>query len=578
MSRRTVLGFALLLGLARSAAAGPYERLGDVEREAVDAAMARLGLSLDAAPEGKRIGRIHVWNRNVFSEQDGWFLRWFNHFHATTAEDVVARELLVRPGDLWNADLADESRRNLKDPLLSSVVVVLPVASQTPGYVDLLVVTRDVWSLRTNSQFALQNGSLTKLQIALAENNLFGWRKKAALWLVMDQGEVAIGPSYIDPNIRGTRLQLTTDLRLVWARQSGHLEGHATATTFEYPLWSLRTKWGGGVALSESSTVTRFFKGDSIRSFDVPGATPPLSLPEVFRERQFDSSLSAIRSFGMNLVQRLSFGHRIELTRPSFTSEIQSLNPDPAALDAFKSALFPRSELASEVFAHYQLFTPVFAEMRDLQIFDLREDKQIGPTLDLDVAAATQLIGSTHDFVEVKASAGWAFHNRGGLESVSGSWAGRLQDGRFIDNLFDLTLYAASPRAHGLRLHSQIAVDVLVRDQSNQYLTLGSDNGLRGYAVAEFMGKARLSGNVEVRTSPLRFGSMRVGGALFWDFGHAAPSWGELDTMHDVGFGLRTFIPQIDTYVLRWDWAFPIGESHKTWPGHFTVAYFQVFG
>ena len=36
----------------------------------------------------------------------------------------------------------------------------------------MLVVTRDIWSLRLNTQYTFQQGSLTNLTMAFSENNL----------------------------------------------------------------------------------------------------------------------------------------------------------------------------------------------------------------------------------------------------------------------------------------------------------------------------------------------------------------------------------------------------------------------
>jgi hypothetical protein len=78
--------------------------------------------------------------------------------------------------------------------LETSVVVVIPVTSAQEGKVDMLVVTRDIWSLRLNTQYTFQQGSLTNLSIALSENNFLGRRSVFAAGFTMDQGAIATGP------------------------------------------------------------------------------------------------------------------------------------------------------------------------------------------------------------------------------------------------------------------------------------------------------------------------------------------------------------------------------------------------
>jgi hypothetical protein len=48
----------------------------------------------------------------------------------------------------------------------------------------------------------------------------------------------------------------------------------------------------------------------------------------------------------------------------------------------------------------------------------------------------------------------------------------------------------------------------------------------------------------------------------------------------DVGFGLRLLIPQLDTYSLRADWAFPLRPASGMpagWPGRMSFGFRQVF-
>src|SRR5262249_14950514 len=100
----------------------------------------------------------------------------------------------------------EESARRLHDPLYTSVVALLPVKAATDGHVDLLVVTRDIWSLRLNTQYTFQQGDLTNLAFSLSENNFLGERDVLALSVVMDQGAFAIGPLFIDKDFLGRHL------------------------------------------------------------------------------------------------------------------------------------------------------------------------------------------------------------------------------------------------------------------------------------------------------------------------------------------------------------------------------------
>ena len=63
----------------------------------------------------------------------------------------------------------------------------------------------------------------------------------------------------------------------------------------------------------------------------------------------------------------------------------------------------------------------------------------------------------------------------------------------------------------------------------------------------------------------------------FYDIGDAVDSFDELHLKHDLGFGLRMLIPQLNWYVLRVDVGFPTQPSTATSPVHVTAGFQQVF-
>lgn len=575
------VAFALTPGSAR---AGEYERLGRLERESVDEALASRGLRIDPKPEGKRVGRVLVVTQEVFAKRDG-FLRWFNFFHIKTYPPIVERELLVRPGDPWNQARVDESRRNLVDPFLANVIVLLPVVSADAGQVDLLVVLRDVWSLRLNTNFEVQDGVLTQLSMSLSENNLFGLRKKLALAFRLDQGVYELGPVYIDPNVRGTRMTLEAGARAIFSRETDELEGSRSAIELAYPLWALDREWGASVAVSHYDARIRYFRGEDLLTYDVPETTTvEEQLPITYDYTRLSASSGVIRGFGDTIEHRVSFGHELGLSLPSLRADFVGT---PLERDAFVRDIFPRRELASALFVGYRLFTPTFVGYRDLDTFDLREDVRIGPSLEVRVSRAMTEIGSDVDFTRLASEASWAVPIGSGVARAATGWSARVQDGRIFDHLLVAGGYLATPRMFRLlRLHASAQGSFLIEESNNRFFTLGGDSGLRGYAIGAFAGEMKLEGHVELRTRPLPVLFTRLGAVAFWDVGHAFDRWradpGDPDDEplvlhHDVGGGLRFLIPQLDPYVMRFDWALPLTGPTKGLPGRFTLGFYQVF-
>jgi hypothetical protein len=571
-----------LLAILVAAAAPGVARAQRFEKETLDAALAARELEVDPEPQGKTLGQIHVFNLDVFTPSDGW-LTWFNRFHITTREISVAREVLLRPGEAWNASVVDETRRRLRDPYLTSAVAVVPVKSKVPGQVDLLVATRDLWSLRMNSRFEVQDGALTMLTASLAENNFLGRRKKVAAVFLMDQGSVSVGPIYDDPNLGGTHLTLLAHASAVYDRDTLQPEGAYGYARLAYPLWSLRRRWSASIETNESDRIVRSFVGNDLRTYDDPDSPEVETLPYLYRLRRLSTDARVTRAFGSAVVNRISLGHQIELTRPSFAAGFPGAEGggggDEEDRAAFARDVFPRSELSSSLFAHWLLFTPRYAVYRDLDAFDLSEDKLLGPQIEGDLSVSSHAFGSEEDFIGLSLGARYTAALGSGLISGTGVWSGRFDDGELIDNRLTAQVSAASPQLakKTLRVVAEATVDVLVNERSNRYFVLGGDNGLRGFPIGIFFGRARAVTHLELRTSSFRLLWWEVGGVTFWDAGDVADEPADWNLKHDVGVGLRVLFPQLNPLVMRGDWALPLNGPAAGFPGRFSIGFQQVF-
>lgn len=554
--------------------------LGSYERQALDQALTRLGLTIEPDPAGKVVGRIHVVNLPVFGPGSG-FLRWFNIFHRTSRVHVVEREVLLRPGQLWDEETVDETRRRLRDPLFTTLAVVVPVRSVSgaPGQVDLLVVTQDIWSLRMNSRYELQESTLSQLSLSLSENNLLGLHKQIALVFDMDLGSFTIGPQYVDKNIGGSRLRLVTKVDAVFNRETQEAEGSQSVTSFSYPLWSLDTPWGGGIVARHFDAIRRSFQGPELRTYDNPDTPDIEEVPFKYRERFADFETSAVRQLGDDVKHRITFGHLLTIHRPSVTDDFAF---DETTRDAFVRDVLPRSERSSALFARYSFFTPTYRTYRDIDSFDLAEDQRIGPEVVAEVGSAMEVIGSEANFMTGSLVTAWTFDLAGdGVARISAGGSTRLQDSDFIDNTLTSTLSGASPSFFGMRLAARATWARRYDETNNRFYTVGGDSGLRGYSIADFAGQIRVLGNLELRTLPVRVLFTRFGGVLFYDVGHAADCYSGCDNrlvLHqDVGAGARFLVPQLQPFVFRVDWAIPLTGVTAGFPGRIIAGVQQAF-
>jgi hypothetical protein len=586
--------------------AGGFDSLGRLEREAVDDALEARGLRIDPAPAGKRVGFIHVLNHEVFSKRDS-YTQLLNVFHRTTRESIIRREVLLNTGDLYSATLVEETVRNLRDADFSSLVVILPVippdappdappdtppdgpreAGGDPARVDLLVVTRDVWSLRFNTEFDFGEGTLRALSTSLSENNLFGWRKKASFAFNLRRGAYAIGPSYLDPNVAGTRLVFSASFRASYSRATNEREGASIGARLVYPLYSLSRRWGAEVSGSHSSDVVRDYFGNNLRLIDLAATPVPEALPYIYRQRYSTAYSGITRSFGSSVIQRVSAGHSFSVVRPSFVPGFPAT--DQATRDAFAAAVFPRSEKLSSIYLSYGMFTPRYRVYRDYETYDLREDALLGPSFSASVSRAAAWLGSDDTFTGLSLGASWTWDWLDGRQSVGASWSGRLRDGGLVDRRQGASASFVTPiLARAFRLVTEGGVSRLLENTRREVrYSVGAETGLRGYATGEFQGQASYVAHIEARSRPLTAATLRLGGVIFYDVGHAAPTFAALTVKQDVGAGLRLLIPQLNFYVLRVDWAFalqngavlPSGQrlTRAGWPGRVSAGFRQAF-
>lgn len=569
--------FALLALTAtpRHAGAGRLAELGSYERLAVQTALEARGLRVDEQPDGKRLHKIYVVNLEVFS-QDAGFLQHLNALHPTTREYITAREVLLRPGDVWDEEIVRETARELLDPILTQLVVVLPVESEFPGTVDLLVVTRDVWSLRPNSEFEYQDGRFTKLLVSASENNFLGYRKRVGIEFDMEQGDFALGLRFQDTNLAGTRARLELSPRVLFNRETGSFEGTANHAKLDYPLWSLDRSWAAKLEAIHKDSVVREFRGADVDVYDNPDTPQLEQVPVEYRMLDALLRAEATHAVGEAVKYSMTVGHELALRRPKLLPEFGF---DDVTATAFIRDQFPRNELTSAAVVRQRVFVPRYVTYRDLEQYDLPEYQQVGPDVTVELALGTKALGSDLDFLRYRVDASW-LQDFGGhsYARIRATASGRHDGGKIADNQVALDLFGATPQLWGAaRVVAHAAIARTTNVEENLDYVLGGASGLRGYEVGAFRGSSFALGNLEVRTDPRKLWFMRVGGVAFWDVGHAADTLGDLVLHNDVGIGLRVLAPQTGESIYRFDWAIPFQGEGSGFPGRFSAGYFQAF-
>ena len=554
--------------------------LSTLERASLLRALAARGYELDAAPWGKVIGALHVYNEEVFAEPATPLRGLLNYFHITTKESTIRAETVVEAGERWDQARIEETARRLRDPLWTSVVAVVPVKATAPDTVDALIVTRDIWSLRLNTQYTFQQGSLTNLSMSLSENNFLGKRDLLAAVMTMDQGAIAVGPMFIDKNLAGQHLDFRAQLSDILTRRDllDHSKVHSEGTTSTFsltrPLWSLSSEWAAGASFSHRYAIDRQFVGTQLRKFEYvdPVTMAPTEFDRAYKMRHWTASAFVTRQWGDRVKSQLSIGHTVDSQRPRPLGDAPG---DAAAQAAFAANVLPRSEVTSAPFIEYALFTPRYRTLRNVTTFSLAEDLRTGPDLDISLGFGLESLGSDHNFQRLNSTAGWTIPvTRDGFVRVSTGLAGRYQQGGTIDNTATWAVRAAAPPVAGLvRFMMQSSLSTRWNNTQNQFFAIGSDTGLRGYSINEFIGQRFFDLQTEARTLPASLWVLRLGGVVFYDLGGAADSLAQLELHQDAGVGLRILIPQVSAQLWKFDFAVPFGGANA---GH--VRFLGGFG
>ncbi|HEY3357967.1 MAG TPA: BamA/TamA family outer membrane protein [Polyangia bacterium] len=623
---------AVLLGAPPAAQA--VDLRAQYEERLVEWALAQAHLERDPAPAGKTIERIAIVRENVIARSDPW-PQFFNWVHVKTRDHVVRRELLVAPGETWDEDRIQESARNLRRGVTFAVVRVVAARGSRPGRVVLLVVTKDLWSIRLNTAFSQVGSVVQVLDFQPAEENFLGRAKSVSLHVRLQQldlgdsvrvrDKLALGQGYVDPRLVGTRLQLSEAVDFLVAgdvpcggqtnggrrwcptRHPGQLDGFAAAVDLTRPLFSLATEWAFDVNATANVRQVRRFVFNSSGAPVPPGQESGLSLdtvsldpaavpaalrqyvPRVYDMMEIASEASVTRSFGRAFKHDVTGGlgaYRYQYTPPA------GFPFDEVTRQRYVALSLPRSEDAAYLLLGYRDRATRYVRLRNIESFALTEDYLLGHDASLTAQLAANPGQATQSFAGAVLKSQYRWYRADDLLTVwlnaQTRWQPGLPDigraGPFANTTLDTGVRNVSPRFWVGRLHAQVRTILRDNHLDRATSTLGGDTGLRGYPSAAFEGGSLFQVNAEYRTNPVNFYTLHLGLVGFYDGGAvfgADPRNPEqtlaFNYFQSVGAGLRAVFPQFDKYALRADLGVPLSAQRGSFGTWFSFSFGQVF-
>lgn len=205
--------------------------------------------------QGRIINKIYVRRLEVFGpsvydtlrKARSWFERVANRLHADTREGVIRRSfLLFEEGDRVSPDTLRDNERLLRNTNVfhDARIIVVPHGN-SQGFVDVYVITQDVWSLLPSGSL----GALNRFDLRLEQRNFRGlahtFSNQVAYNADDPYQQLEYRGRYIIPYIGKTFFTGQADLV-----QTRDLKQYSLR--FYRPFLTPDTKWAGSAEISHN--------------------------------------------------------------------------------------------------------------------------------------------------------------------------------------------------------------------------------------------------------------------------------------------------------------------------------------
>jgi surface antigen-like variable number repeat protein len=465
---------------------------------------------------GAVIGKVLVDNQNIFNLEDpkdnNWLFRLGNDLHPKTRAEVIRHQLLFKPGDRYSRHVVDESERILRADGYFYDAWIREVRYED-NHVDLRVTTRDVWTLNPGFNFS-RSGGTNSVGVQLEDTNFLGSGASLKVFHTNDVDRTTTGVQASDEHAFGW---ISTALTF-----SNNSDGYLRELSVQQPFYALNTHWAaGGYGINDLQTDSLYDRGVII---------------DRFRDQHQGAQLFGGWSSGVQngWVRRWTTG---------FTYDEHNFEPvpwsGPSVAPVDRRFLYP--------FVQFDLIQDDFLRLWNHDQIGRTEDFYLGTSLSAQAGYAEKALGSSTSALLFRSYASTGFGGNGRRSTLLLFWdfSGRVASGALSNGIMDGSVRYYNEQSKNWLFFTTLSGTKGWRLDLDNQITLGGDNGLRGYPLRYQDGTARALFTIEQRyfTDWYPFRLFRVGGAVFFDAGR---TWGRpplaapgLGLLSDAGFGLR---------------------------------------
>jgi len=508
-----------------------------------------------AEPAALTVGRITISSQAIFSRQEidesGGLNRLLrgtmNRFHVDTRAGIIRHELLFREGDAYDPLLLDETERNLRALGFLTEVSVTAVDTTADGRVDILVSSRETWTLETSVSYSQAGGGDQRWSLELSEDNFLGRGVTVGAGLGEDENSTFWNLWY-----RQRRLSAGLTLDLQYSKRG---DGEIRRLAVGRPFYAQDDAWSVDVAGWDSGWEQRIYLSNGGPAGADAQRTASLYTRAPYADRAVQAAVQRrLSPTGRGRVWRLGAGLRAQERLFDLGTGLFGLSDGRVAdlgwlLDA-GSPLARRQGTLVYPYLWLRTLGRSWAKVTYARQYGPVEDIPLGWDLDLKLGPAGGAVGSTSAWERERWRAEAAFQKwlplLGGHAMLAAAGEGESGDRQVRNYVYDEVACwmrrSASATPWLLRGFAEYAQgDGL---SGAQALVLGLDRGVRTLDYDGMAGDRLVRWNVEVgRATAWRpAGLFRLGLAAFYAGGGAW--WRDetrtaADLRHEVGLGLR---------------------------------------
>ncbi|MFK8032006.1 MAG: hypothetical protein AB8G18_17380 [Gammaproteobacteria bacterium] len=486
---------------------------------------------------GAIIGSIEIRRNNVFDEPKEGEVRRLqqlaNKLHYLTRENVIRSQLLFASGEPLSKASIDESTRILRNRRYLFDATVTPTRFAN-GVVDLVVTTRDLWTLSPEVDYSSTGGD-TFYRLGVEDDNVLGTGASLTLSRAEELERTSNLLLYSNNNFLLKRLDF--GLGIVESDDGG-----AFSTRIVKPFFSLDTKTSQGVTGQYFDGNRLYFRnGDDIGEYEQRSSTF-----NVFRGWSKGRQNGWIKRWSAGVA-----GERSEFSLPD---------------DPLLAITRPENRELYYPYISFNAIEDDFVTTRNFQSIDRVEDVYLGTQYSVLIGLAHDSLGSDRTaFILTANATGSKGSPETALWQYGASLNTRLESGRPQNLLANANVRWSLRQSDKYRFLTSLSVAHSERPDLDRFTVLGGGVGLRGYPTRFRNGGGRILFTAEQRyySNYFPFQLLHVGAAAFVDVGQV---WGENvlgetndDLLVDAGFGLRLVSPRGGSNkVIHIDLAFPL--------------------